>query len=112
MKQIFLLVLLFPVLAYAQTSPKAKPKTKTTPAQVKPLDGFIIEGEVKGYPDGTTVALLNGQTGTQESETTIQKNKFVFKGKMDAPDFRILLFDKKPPYVTLFLDNSAVKLSG
>jgi peroxiredoxin len=58
------------------------------------------------------VALLNGQTGAPEEETTINKNKFTFKGKVAAPDFKVILFNKQPPYISLFLDNSAVKITG
>ena len=89
MKRIVALVLLSPALVFAQVSQKQKPviKTKTTAAAIsKPLDGFIINADIKGFPDGTKVAFLNGQTGTPESETTIQKNKFSFTGKMTVPD--------------------------
>jgi len=58
------------------------------------------------------VSLLNGQTGAPESESTISKNAFSFKGKVATPEFKIILFDKKPPYITLFLDNSVVKITG
>ncbi len=115
MKEILFLSLLLPAYIYAQVK---KPhgtglKVKTSTVSVKaPLDGFLITGDVKGFPDGIKVALLNGQTGAPESETTIQNNKFTFKGKMTTPDFRILLFDNQPPYITLFLDNSNVKITG
>ncbi len=118
MKRIFLLILLVPALAFAQTKPKAKAKaaTKTkTKVAVTPVvgnDGFTINGEIKGLADGTTVALLNGQTGAPEAETTITKEKFTFKGKLNSPDFRVLLFNKQAPYITIFLDNNIVTVSG
>ena len=118
MKQIFLLILLLPALAFAQTKSKstAKPATKVVTtaktAETQTWDGFIINGQIKGFPEGTTVALLNGQTGAPESETTISKNAFTFKGKVATPDFKIILFNKVPPYLTLFLDNSNVKITG
>jgi len=101
----------FPVFTFAQVKQKAKSKAKTTIA-AKPAAGFVINGEIKGFPDGTTVALLNGQTGAPETETTIQANKFSFKGRTEVPDFKIILFNKQPPYITLFLDNSVVKITG
>ena len=113
MKKIFFIVLALPLLVTAQTKSKAKsatPVKKAAMAQVKPIDGFIINGEITGFADGTTVALLNGQTGAPEVETTISKNKFTFKGKVAAPDFKVILFNKQPPYLTLFLDNSDVKI--
>ncbi|MEP7144487.1 MAG: TlpA disulfide reductase family protein [Ferruginibacter sp.] len=117
MKKVFLFAFL-PVFAFAQIKSKSKastPKTKiTAPAkmEVKPVDGFIINGTIKGFPDGTSVALLNGQTGAPESETTISKSKFAFTGKVTSPEFKVILFDKKPPYIMLFIDNSAVKVTG
>jgi peroxiredoxin len=121
MKQIFLLIVLVPALAFAQSKPnpttlrtKAKPKAKTTVATSTqaPAEGFVINGEIKGLADGTTVSLLNGQTGAPETEATIKKEKFILKGKLTTPDFRLLMFNKQPPYVTIFLDNSAVKVLG
>ena len=112
MKRIFLLLFLLPVFALAQ---KAKPKTKAkvnTKLIAMPADGFVINAEIKGFPEGTTVALLNGVTGATESETTIKADKFEFKGKMERPDFKIILFNKQPPFITLFLDNSKVKITG
>ena len=112
MKRIFILLLLLPALVVAQKTPKAKAKTKVAVTPVVINDGFTINGEIKGFADGTTVSLLNGQTGAPESETTINKEKFTFKGKLNSPDFRILLFNKKPPYLTIFLDNSTVTVTG
>ena len=113
MKKIFFIVLALPLLITAQTKKKVKqaiPVKKAAAVQTKPIDGFIINGEVTGFTDGTTVALLNGQTGAAETETTIAKNKFSLKGKLAAPDFKVILFNKQPPYLTLFLDNSNVKI--
>jgi peroxiredoxin len=118
MKRIFLLMLLIPALAFTQTKTKVKPKPKTkvkatvvtVPAAL--AEGFIINGEVKGLADGTNVSLLNGQTGAPEAETTIKKEKFILRGKLTMPDFRLLMFNKQPPYATIFLDNSMVKVSG
>ena len=31
---------------------------------------------------------------------------------MERPDFKIILFNKQPPYITLFLDNSIVNITG
>ena len=112
MKPVFVLFSLLPGLAFAQVRQKPKPKPVVPVAVHNPAKGFIINGDVSGFPDGTTVALLNGQTGTPESETVIKKNKFSLSGNVPSPDFKILLFNKKPPFITLFLDNSAVKVKG
>ena len=84
MKRIFILLLLLPALVVAQKTPKAKAKTKVAVTPVVINDGFTINGEIKGFADGTTVSLLNGQTGAPESETTINKEKFTFKGKLNV----------------------------
>ncbi len=119
MKRIFLLIIILPIFAFAQKT-KLKPKTKTK-AIVKPVaavpdtalnGGFIINGDVKGFADGTTVSFLNGQTGAAENEVIISKEKFILKGKLSSPDFKILQFNKQPLYVTIFLDNSKVKLTA
>ncbi len=114
MKKISVFFLLIPSLLFAQ-----KPITKKSPSPAKvvvppakAVDGFSITGLIKGFPDGTSVSLLNGQTGAPETETTITNNTFSFKGKLVTPDFKIILFDKKPPYLTLFLDNSTVQING
>ncbi len=124
MKRIFLILFLFagysllPVLSFAQTTPKAKPKPKTkvqpkTPAAVKPAaTEFTIKATVTGYPEGATVEFLNGQTGATEKTTILKDRKFEFNGKMENPGFKIILFNKQPPYITLFMDNSAINITG
>jgi peroxiredoxin len=110
MKNSLLLILLLPVLAIAQSNIKVAPRK--TSVHAVPLDGFTIDGNITGLADGTIVDLMNNQTGAQEAETTIKDGKFEIKGKMAAPDFRILLFNKQQPYTILFLDNSAIKITG
>ncbi len=109
MNKILLLTLLLPCVALAQVK---QPVKKVAPASTtqKAADGFVINGTVTGFPEGTKVALLNGQTGAPEAESTVIKNNFVFKGKVETPDFKIILFNNQPPYITMFLDNSMVKV--
>ncbi|MBK7374617.1 MAG: AhpC/TSA family protein [Ferruginibacter sp.] len=113
MRRIFLLFLLIPVLSVAQVKPKPKPKPAAkTITQAKPVDGFVVSGDVQGFPEGTKVELLNGRTGETELTSTVKANKFLFRGKMEKPDFKIVLFNRQAPYITLFLDNSQVQISG
>ena len=93
-------------------SSKHKKDKSKSPAAPLVSDGFTIEGEVTGFADGTGISIINGQTGAPESETTIKVNHFSFRGKVDAPEFKIIMVDKKPPYLTIFLDNSKVKVTG
>ena len=124
MNRIFLLLFLFagysvmPAFTFAQVKPKAKTKSKTKAVSKATEDvkrvatNFVINATVTGFPEGTPVEFLNGQTGATELSTTVQANKFSFKGKMDRPDFKIILFNKQPPYITLFMDNSVVSITG
>ena len=113
MRRIFLLFLLIPVLSVAQVKPKPKPKPAAkTITQAKPVDGFVVSGDVQGFSEGTKVELLNGRTGETELTSTVKANKFLFRGKMEKPDFKIVLFNRQAPYITLFLDNSQVQISG
>lgn len=109
-KIILLLASILPVLTFAQPVSKKAPLPKQTVSI--PAVGFVIEGMVKGYSDGTPISLLNGQTGAPEFESVIKTNRFSFKGKVETPEFKIILIDKKPPYLTIFLDNSLVSVSG
>ena len=113
MRRIFLLFLLIPVLSVAQVKPKPKPKPAAkTITQAKPVYGFVVSGDVQGFSEGTKVELLNGRTGETELTSTVKANKFLFRGKMEKPDFKIVLFNRQAPYITLFLDNSQVQISG
>jgi peroxiredoxin len=121
MKRIVFLLAAVPTLVFAQKKPQGKPKTtaKVTAPKIKTAitanpvtDGYVINGEIKGLPDGTTVSLLNAQTGVSEMETKIVKEKFTIKGKLPNPDFKLLMFNKQPPYATVFLDNSNIKITG
>ena len=113
MKKIFLLLLVLPLFANSQKSSKTKFKQKSHSAVTqKPVNGFMITGEVTGFKDGTSVFFLNEQTGQPEKQATIQNGKFVIKGKMDQPGFKGLIFEGMQPLVPIFLDNSDVKITG
>ena len=113
MKFVFFAFLLIPALVFAQVKPRAvTKKNKKTVQPVKPADSFLINGDVKGYPEGTKVFLLNGQTGAAENEATLIQGKFSFIGKQPIPEFKIVIFNNQPPYITIFLDNSTVNITG
>ena len=124
MKRIFLSLFIFaalgaaPVVTFAQTKVKNNTKAKTKAAVKSPdvvkavAASFEINAVVSGFPEGTAVEFLNGQTGATEMTSSIKDGKFSFKGKMEKPDFKIILFNKQPPYITLFLDNSKVQITG
>lgn len=132
MKRIFLFLFLFQATAilslsgFAQGTAKAKAPAKATakaPAKAtaksasaaKPVPAaaeFNINGIVTGFTEGTTVELLNGQTGATEQNTLLKNGQFSFKGKMEKPDFKIILFNRQQPYITIFLDNSNIVVTG
>jgi peroxiredoxin len=109
MKQILIIFLLLPLFSLAQKKPKKTYSVKTVSSVKKAADEYIINGTTKGFPDGTKVAILNGLTAASELETTVKKNKFTLKGKIAAPDFKLLAFNGQPPYTTILLDNSILK---
>jgi peroxiredoxin len=123
MKKYFLLFLIIPATLFAQTK-KTATKKKTAAVKsvsvkkesaakaVKPVDGFIINGNIAGLADGTSVQLLNGSTGVPEQTTTSQKGKFSFTGKVASPDFKLIVFNSQPPYITVFADNSEISITG
>ena len=121
MKKWILAFLLLPVFAVAQVKSKpikGKPgvitkRGKSPKSVVKPAEeGFTINAVVSGFPDGTKATLLNGQSGQPEGEAEVKAGRFTLKGKVESPDFRVILFNKQPPYITLFLDNSTVNIEA
>jgi peroxiredoxin len=112
MKKIFVLFFILPLIGISQAK---KSKVKIESQAVKPVEnvgGFVIKGNIQGFPDGTPVAFLNQQTGVPEQQAVIQKGKFVIMGKMDEPGYKVIIFANEQPAVPVFLDNSNVKISG
>ena len=121
MKISFLLFFLVPVFVFAQAK---KIKTKTTVSKVvktktknygevaKSNDGYSIKGNITGVPDGTTIKMLNGNSGAEEQSAVLKTGKFTFTGKTTYPDFKILGINGQPPFITLFLDNSDITINA
>ncbi len=108
MKLFFLSLFLIPLFAFSQVK-----KIKVMPAaKEKTLEGYVITGMVTGFADGTPVSFLNEQTNVPEQQATINKGKFIIKGKMIQPGFKGLIFNNAQPLVPLFLDNSSIAISG
>src|SRR5262249_38693163 len=103
MKKILLFLFLLHVLAFSQTK-----KSTEIPAQKE----LVISGCVSCFPDDTSVSFVNNQTNQLEKQTSIEKNKFMIKGEMQEPGFKILVFNEQAPGIPLFLDNSSVKIKG
>ena len=122
MKKIAFLLLFTPVFLHAQKSIKKTPvvkkatftKTDVTSivsVPVKVVDGYLIKGFIEAAADGTVLKMLNGNTGVEEQNTTVQKGKFSFAGKVVNPDFKVIGVNGQAPFITIFLDNSNVSVN-
>ena len=107
MKKYLLILLLMPLVGLPQLKSKG-----TTAKPVAAADSYQINGTVTGFPEGTTVDLLNGNNGQPELTTKIENGSFSFTGKLQFPDFKLISFNKTAPYITMFLDNSTVTLNA
>ncbi len=123
MKKYFFLLFFTPAFLNAQVTNTKVISTKKTVIsktivaqkiikQVKAPDGFLIIGNIEGLADGTVLKLLNGNTGVEESNTTVQNGKFTFTGKTTSPDFKVIAINGKAQYITIFLDNSEVTINA
>lgn len=123
MKKYLFLFLFIPAILNAQvknnktvstqkTTSKKTIVLDKTPKQVKAEDGFLISGTIEGFANGTVLKLLNGNSGVEESNTTVQNGKFSFTGKSSSPDFKVIGVNGQAPFITVFLDNSEVKINA
>ena len=70
MYKAFLLLLLAPVISFAQV------KTAAVKAPVQPKSkGFVITGEIAGLPKGAAVKLVNANTSTELASAVVQEKK-------------------------------------
>ncbi len=107
MKKYFLALSCLPLLSFAQNQ-----NGTTTATSVAVADGFTITGTITGFPDNTSIDIINPSTGAPEASGKIVNGQFSVAGKMAAPDFRIVAVNSQPPYLSIFLDNSKVNITG
>ena len=115
MKKYFFLALFIPLAVSAQVKKttrtiKTKAKTAVTGIAETFGAGFVIN-VTTNFPDGTSFQMLNGSTGTSEQTTLVKNGKFSFKGNVASPDFKLIGQDGKPPFVTMFIENSNVTVN-
>ncbi|MEP6700053.1 MAG: TlpA disulfide reductase family protein [Bacteroidota bacterium] len=91
MKKILFLLLLCPVIVFAQLKPK----------------GFIIEGKLDGYPDGTPIHLYKNGENTEMATAKLVKTKFLLKGAVKEPTLCFLVIGEKRP-VEIFVENGTI----
>ena len=72
---------------------------------------FTVTGNMAGFADGTLVKLEDQNTGEQVAQTTIQKNRFVLKGKLAEPTLCWLkISGDEQQYV--YVENKKITVSG
>lgn len=112
MKKYLFLLFCSPLILMAQKTKSTSNNSKAATENVSTVaaNSFLIFGTIEGIPDGTTISLLNGGTGVPE-QTVILKNKaFSFKGSLPNPDFKILTVEGQNDYLTMFIENSNIKI--
>lgn len=94
MKKIVLLLLLAPVLVFAQ------PK------------GFTIEGKLDGFKEGTKIILYQNGAQTEWHNTTLVNGKFTLKDKVEEPILCFIVIDGVQKPIELFVENAVISVKG
>lgn len=108
MKIYLLLLMVIPVLVFGQSKSKTKSKTKGNTT----LTSYTITADAAGFEDGTIVDLLNANNGQPEGTAKVMGGKFTLKGKVDYPDYKLISFNKQPPYISFFLENNNITIKA
>ena len=114
-----LFLLLFPLFSISQSVPNG-----TQPPAKK---SFIIKGSIDGLQKGTSVRLVNPNTGAEIATSTVQETKtqvkkngkivtvtktgFTLNGTLVEPDLNQIIIGNFKPY-NLYLENGTITLSG
>lgn len=97
MKKTLSLILLFvPCLVFAQI----------------PVKGFVIEGKLDGFADGTKITLIRNSQQTEWVSTNLAKGKFTLKEKLSEPELCFIVIDGVQKPIELFLENAVVSVKG
>jgi peroxiredoxin len=98
MKRLLLVLVLSPLLIIAQVKPK----------------GFLIEGKLDGFADGTQIQLFKNGEGVAMVSAKLLKGKFTLIGNVAEPVLSYLVIGEgnanKP--AELFLENSIISVKG
>ena len=98
MKKIITLILLFPLVVFAQPKPK----------------GFLIEGKLDGFADGTQIRLYKSGENTEMSSAKLLKGKFSLKGNVSEPVLCYLTIgeDNKTKPGEIYVENAVISFKG
>jgi peroxiredoxin len=97
MKKTLLLLCFVPLLSLAQ------------PPVVK---GFVIDGKLDGYPDGTKITLYRNGVQTEWTSTKLVKGKFTLKEKTDEPVLSYIVIDGQETPIQLYVENAMISVKG
>ncbi len=101
MKRLLTLLMLAPVIAFAQ--PTTTQKT-TAPKTVK---GFTINGKLDGYKDGMEIRLIKNGESVEMAKTTLAGGKFILKGTLPEPSLCFLMIDEEKP-AEIYVENTVM----
>ncbi len=113
MKKISFLLLLCPVLLFAQKgkSPVA-PKMKTVTVRQAPVKGFVLTGKLDGFADGTEVTLMGNGDNQELAKSKFSKGGFVLKGKVEEPTLCYLVTGESTNTpIQVYVENSNISLA-
>jgi len=76
-------------------------------------DEFSIKGTIEGIETGKIYLqrLVEGQPQNIDTADVVD-GKFTFKGKMEMPDFRLLVLNEQDYFAPFFLDNSSITVKA
>ncbi len=112
MKKILFLLLVTPLMVIAQPGIKPAVKPVTKPV-AKPVEkGFLIEGKLDGYKDGTKISLYRNGVQTEWLSTKLLKGKFTFKEKLEEPSLCFVVIDGVQKPIEIYLENAVLSVKG
>ncbi|HWR33934.1 MAG TPA: TlpA disulfide reductase family protein [Chitinophagaceae bacterium] len=95
MKKLLFVLFLTPLMLLAQTGPK----------------GFVINGKLDGYPDGTDIRLIQNGESVEMATVKLQKGKFVIKGNVKEPVLCFVMIGTEKP-VEVYVENKVISFKG
>ncbi len=99
MKKLLLILMLLPLTMVAQVK---KPVQK----------GFLIEGKLDGYKDGTKISLYRNGVQTEWLTTKLVKGKFSLKEKVEEPLLCFIVIDGVQKPIELYVENAVISVKG
>jgi peroxiredoxin len=107
MKKLLTVLMLAPVIAFAQ--PTTAPKTTTTPKIVK---GFTINGKLDNYKDGTEIRLIKNGESVDMTKTILAGGKFVLTGTVAEPVLCFLMIAGEEKPAELYVENTIMSFKA